>query len=165
MQPCACGRCGVKCCQCGCQCGASCTAYGLSTCCPCGCQCGICKVNEYNHCCPCNCECGREIKNGRYVCKECSNDCFPSTAMIKLEGGKSVTMSELMIGDKIQAGNAILKLMQGYCIKMSKPKILCKSCSLYKFKSLCFSKSKVILNIQNDNIILVSLSSNIRRIY
>ena len=114
LQGCACDCCETKYCRCGCQRGNNYFANGRLVCCPCGCQCGICTVNECNHCCPCNCECGREVRNNRYVCKEeCSNpnDCFPSTAMIKLEGGKSVTMSELMIGDRIQTGNAVSKLM------------------------------------------------------
>ena len=30
--------------------------------------------------------------------------CFPSNANVKLENGKSITMSELQIGDQIQTG-------------------------------------------------------------
>ena len=33
-----------------------------------------------------------------------SSGCFPSESRVKLENGKSVTMSELQIGDKIQTG-------------------------------------------------------------
>ena len=33
-----------------------------------------------------------------------SKKCFPSTARVNLETGKSVSMSELQIGDKIQIG-------------------------------------------------------------
>ena len=31
-------------------------------------------------------------------------DCFPSTATVNLENGKTVTMSELQLGDKVQTG-------------------------------------------------------------
>ena len=30
--------------------------------------------------------------------------CFPSSAMVKLNNGKSVTMSRLQLGDKVQTG-------------------------------------------------------------
>ena len=30
--------------------------------------------------------------------------CFPSVAKVKVENGKSVTMSELQIGDRVQTG-------------------------------------------------------------
>ena len=30
--------------------------------------------------------------------------CFPATARLTLENGKSITMSELQIGDKVQTG-------------------------------------------------------------
>ena len=36
--------------------------------------------------------------------------CFPSTAKVKLENGKSQLMSELHAGDKVQTGIAIYKL-------------------------------------------------------
>ena len=34
--------------------------------------------------------------------------CFPSLAKVKLENGKSLAMSELQIGDKVQTGKQIL---------------------------------------------------------
>ena len=33
--------------------------------------------------------------------------CFPSTAKVTLNNGKSITMSELEIGDKVQTGTCI----------------------------------------------------------
>ena len=33
--------------------------------------------------------------------------CFPSLTKVKLENGKSVAMSELQIGDKVQTGKQI----------------------------------------------------------
>ena len=33
--------------------------------------------------------------------------CFPSTGLVNLENGKSVTMSELKIGDQVQTGTDI----------------------------------------------------------
>ena len=36
------------------------------------------------------------------VCCGCKRSCFPSTARVSLENGKSVMMSELRIGDKVQ---------------------------------------------------------------
>ena len=35
---------------------------------------------------------------------DCENNCFPSTAKVNLENGKSVRMSELQVGDKVQTG-------------------------------------------------------------
>ena len=37
-----------------------------------------------------------------YYCVTCA--CFPSTVRVSLENGKSVTMSELQVGDKVQTG-------------------------------------------------------------
>ena len=34
----------------------------------------------------------------------CCSRCFPSEARVSLENGKSVSMSELQIGDKVQTG-------------------------------------------------------------
>ena len=72
-------------------------------------------------CCPdhvCNCKCGIEdlgvkhfgalfAANGRYQCKICKSNkkkCFPGSASIKLENGRSVRMSELQVGDRVQTG-------------------------------------------------------------
>ena len=40
---------------------------------------------------------------GSWRCCEC-NPCFPAEARVSLESGKSLTMSELEIGDRIQTG-------------------------------------------------------------
>ena len=37
-----------------------------------------------------------------------SSDCFPSSARVSLEDGKSVLMSDLKIGDKVQTGKAMV---------------------------------------------------------
>ena len=45
-----------------------------------------------------------------WECCECPpppSGCFPSTARMTLESGKSVTMSELQTGDRVQAGEDI----------------------------------------------------------
>ena len=34
--------------------------------------------------------------------------CFPSNAQVKLENGKSVTMSDLQIGNQVQTGKSVL---------------------------------------------------------
>ena len=43
-----------------------------------------------------SCHCG--CSNG------CSEGCFPSVSVVNLDNGKSVTMSELQVGDKVQTG-------------------------------------------------------------
>ena len=48
-----------------------------------------------------------------------SCDCFPSTSTVNLENGKTVTMSELQVGDKVQIGRSmesdiILQMKVGY---------------------------------------------------
>ena len=48
-----------------------------------------------------------------------SENCFPSSARLMLESGKSVTMSELKIGDRIETGEQILSLN----FKVCKPRI------------------------------------------
>ena len=60
-------------------------------------------------CNPCGCLCG-VCENGVGGLKCCGNcppppvHCFPITARVSLESGKSVTMSELQIGDRVQTG-------------------------------------------------------------
>ena len=46
--------------------------------------------------------------------EECQNkkECFPSTAQLILENGKSVAMSELQVGDRVQTG--ILSILGKY---------------------------------------------------
>ena len=41
--------------------------------------------------------------------KQTPAKCFPSVATVKVENGKSVTMSELQIGDAVQTGTNIKK--------------------------------------------------------
>ena len=65
-------------------------------------------------CCPCDCDCGttRDLQD-QCVCASCSppppppdddDDCFPSTATVNLDNGKTVMMSELEVGDRVQSG-------------------------------------------------------------
>ena len=39
-----------------------------------------------------------------YHCCNCSSTCFPSEASLILENGKSVAMSQLQVGDKVETG-------------------------------------------------------------
>lgn len=52
----------------------------------------------------CGCTCGQYYNhdNGKFQCNGCG--CFPSTASVSLENGKSIKMSELKIGDQVQTG-------------------------------------------------------------
>ena len=104
--------------KCGCPCGQCFHPDDNKfVCCPCNCAC-ICyfeKEKEFR-CCGC-CKCGDCTSRGLSIfvnhngvhtgCCECSSSssgCFPSTAQVILESGKSVAMSELQIGDKVQTG-------------------------------------------------------------
>ena len=44
-------------------------------------------------------------------CNESDNDCLPASANAKLENGRSVTMSALTVGDKVQTGNNVIITM------------------------------------------------------
>ena len=71
---------------------------------------------DFAGCCPCNCPCSvcpGQITYINYRCCTCSppssssdsgEGCFPSFAKVNLENGKSVTMSELQVGDRVQTG-------------------------------------------------------------
>ena len=41
-----------------------------------------------------------------FVYHKCLEFCFPSTAKVKLENDKSIMMSELQIGDRVQTGTS-----------------------------------------------------------
>ena len=84
--------------------------------CPCGgdchdcecCGCGVIYSGRLlrNVCKACGCKCGTEWNKdvaGHHRCKKCKN-CFPGTARLTLENGKSITMSELQVGDRVQTG-------------------------------------------------------------
>ena len=44
-----------------------------------------------------------------FSCCDCgSSSCFPSTSKVNLESGKSVTMSELQLGDRVKTGKKSL---------------------------------------------------------
>ena len=101
----------------GCQCGTSYIAsedvYRCKRCC-----CGICQWEDTRYCCLCGCECGNCFRlaersfailltSGTFnfgpICCPCVR-CFPSIARVYLENGESITMAELQVGDRIQAG-------------------------------------------------------------
>ena len=114
--------------KCGCPCG-QCFHPDENefVCCPCNCKC-VCyyEDDEEFRCCTRCCKCGDCTSTGVAIlvdhegvftgCCKCdssppsppppqkNNPCFPGTAQVILETGKSVTMSELQIGDKVQTG-------------------------------------------------------------
>ena len=50
-----------------------------------------------------------ELRDGQWHCCDCHR-CFPSTARVSYENGKSVTMFELQIGDRVQTGIKSVKI-------------------------------------------------------
>ena len=102
----------------GCNCGSvQSDQHNVWICKPCNCECGTCTYEAAigPECCLCHCKCGTyryapgflslAAANGftSRRCKKCGG-CFPSMARVSLENGKSVTMAELEVGDRIQAG-------------------------------------------------------------
>ena len=93
----------------GCTCSGHCPCGGDCYDCQC-CGCGVIHSGRLNRnvCKACNCGCGTEWNPdvpGHHRCKSsCDGGCFPGTARLTLENGKSITMSELQIGDKVQTG-------------------------------------------------------------
>ena len=65
-------------------------------------------------------ECGKECTRDGWWCEKAYNaagqsaisccHCFPASAKIFLENGKSVTMSELQIGDAVKSGELTILL-------------------------------------------------------
>ena len=103
------GYCNAAGCQCGWRHNTVADVYECKLCCPCG----ICKYGDEDICCICGCECGNRKHNVAqpaqatdftgFICCPCAR-CFPSVAKVYLENGESVTMAELQIGDRVQAG-------------------------------------------------------------
>ena len=107
------------CCKCiyeeHCKCGrghiknAGSNKHAKAYCKPCDCPCGHTTKHDRKgyKCNPCSCEqqnkCQCHDDHGRVYCCECGS-CFPSTARVSLENGKSLTMSELQTGDRVQTG-------------------------------------------------------------
>ena len=109
---------------CGCKCRSN--YYqreDIYVCNPCGCKCGVCVRNTLRHCCACNCKCDvcwegpglTDLRSSTGIagasccaCNGGSGGCFPSVASVSLENGKSVTMAELQVGDKVQTGRPML---------------------------------------------------------
>ena len=57
---------------------------------------------------------GRDVKDGVpltlaivVICHFCPKGCFPAASKVSLENGKSVTMSELQVADKVKTGKAL----------------------------------------------------------
>ena len=106
----------------GCQCGIVFNPHDLFSCKPCNCQCGVCHHRATNlpFCCPCGCKYGicwlqpsfiiivSPIHSYGPLCCMNEYNCFPSKAKVSLESGNAITMDELEIGDRIQAGEHIL---------------------------------------------------------
>ena len=91
----------------GCTC-SHCPCDGDCHNCQC-CGCGIIRSGRLKRkvCEACGCKCGSEWNPdvaGERQCKKC-NKCFPATARLSLENGKSIMMSELQVGDRVQTGN------------------------------------------------------------
>ena len=72
-------------------------------------------IADYSYFCPT--ECVPQCSNKYHCCEGiptqtkapgASSSCFPSTASLNLHNGKSVTMSELQIGDKVQTGRVLM---------------------------------------------------------
>ena len=103
------------CCPCGCKCGYAYCSEKL-VCKACGCECDhIHRCHNGKSICPrrCDCPCGVLVEthgaltgpNGEEAtsdCKPCG--CFPSDATVKLANGKTLAMSDLQIGDRVQTG-------------------------------------------------------------
>ena len=69
---------------------------------------GLCRLDGYNCACNSNNDDGYDCFRGA-TCDTCQctgkcAECFPSSAKVRLENGKSVTMSELQIKDQVQTG-------------------------------------------------------------
>ena len=107
---------------CNCPCGVCRYGGGQPECCVCGCQCGTCRrtpsfadilsptgLTSWKCCSPCQVSTRVE--------------CFPSIARVSLENGKSVTMAELQVGDKVKAGkqmhyfSILVQYMFDSCLK------------------------------------------------
>ena len=105
------GYCKAAGCQCGYEKNSEKDVYECNLCC----ECGICRLKGKLFCCICGCECGHCYVPpspaillapkgfGGYGCCPCAK-CFPSLARVSLENGESVTMAELQVGDRVQAG-------------------------------------------------------------
>ena len=66
-----------------------------------GCYCE--RLQGVSDCsCGSGCYCETAENSGQHECCDCR--CFPSTAKVNLQNGKTLTMSELQIGDKVQTG-------------------------------------------------------------
>ena len=107
----------------GCTCGH----------CPCGgdchncvcCGCGTIHSGRLNRnvCKACGCKCGIEWNEnvaGEHRCKNCGKGggCFPGTARVSLENGKSITMAELQVGDRVRTGIATRWTCSSYLLPL-----------------------------------------------
>ena len=63
----------------------------------------------------CTLACFNRDRNRNWQCSgTCRADCFPSTAKVTLENGKSIKMSELQVGDRVQTGTDINTFQMTY---------------------------------------------------
>ena len=71
---------------------------------------GLCQLDGYCHACntPSGC---CVCADGGCSCYDDDDDddsgCFPATARITLQGGESVSMAELRVGDEVQSGQGV----------------------------------------------------------
>ena len=138
-----------------------CNHEGRAVCCPCqqencrpaaggnylcceDCPCGTnTVVNGQKRCSPCNCGCDVCNNNNHAVCCGCSPSCFPSRATVFLENGKSVRMSELKTGDKVQTG----KYVSNYYYLMTQPSCVyyCRYLFICNIITICIQFHKVAM--------------------
>ena len=53
-----------------------------------------------------------KLPKREYFFLDKNRKCFPSDAQVKLENGKSVTMSDLQIGNQVQTGMSFLLMVE-----------------------------------------------------
>ena len=111
--------------ECGCECGWVLEKDDKVVCTLCECDCGTCYATDGGgkfKCCIddlCDCPCG-ECGVGTHAAvavpvgapEYCCECCFPGTGTVNLESGKSVKMSELKIGDRVQTGEKFVKMSE-----------------------------------------------------
>ena len=85
------------------------------------CNCGTSFEHNDKYICPL-CECEETCVNWFTLRRESCGSCFPSSATVNLENGKSRAMSDLQIGDKVQTGisfTTIIKIKHIYLTELA----------------------------------------------
>ena len=155
-------------------CGHSCVCehkashIGGCTCnhCPCGgdchkcvcCGCGTRYSNalKRNVCDACDCICGEEWTPGVPGVRRCKNcgggGCFPGTARVSLENGKSITMAELRVGDRVRTGIATRWTCGSYPLplqNLENEKPNDSPCSLRQVDPTCLAIKLNLFSLEN----------------